>query len=115
MVVAVTPGALAVLPAPDDGLVAAEPVAAVVAGDCPAADVVAVEELFDELLHAAAVNATAANTTAAPRTDQDLCILNPPVWRRWSSGNGLAAYCNSTGLKMVFRAELGGGGQACRR
>src|SRR5215469_15787807 len=63
IVEAVTPGALAVLPAPDDEPLGAEPVAAVVAGDWPAADVVAVEELFDELLHAAAVNATAANTT----------------------------------------------------
>jgi hypothetical protein len=73
-VVAVTPGALAVLPAPDEEPLGADPVAAVVAGDWPVAAVVALEELFDELLHAAAVNATAANTTAAPRTDLDLCI-----------------------------------------
>jgi hypothetical protein len=73
-VVAVTPGALAVLPAPDVVPPGADPVAVVVAGDWPVAAVVALEELFDELLHAAAVNATAANITAAPRTDQDLCI-----------------------------------------
>src|SRR5438067_7076374 len=71
-VVAVTPGALALLAAPDEEPLEADPVAAVVAGAWPVAAVVGVEELFDELLHAAAVNATAANTTAAPRTDQDL-------------------------------------------
>jgi hypothetical protein len=94
MVVAVTPGALAVLPAPAVEPVDppdADPVAAVVAGDWPVAAVVAVDELFDELLHAAAVNATPANITAAPRTDQDLCIFFPLFGRPGLPGNGWGA------------------------